>query len=194
MFTKKFERRIYVAATVISSSGLFGFCFLLYALWPTKIVTGYEPNQPIAFSHKLHAGEMQIQCVYCHTGVENGAHATVPPVSTCMNCHKHVHPKDKKGRPSAEITKLKSYWEKKEPILWNKVNDLADFVYFNHSRHISSGVECSECHGKVETMERVRRQNSLKMGWCLECHMQPPKEEETHKKTRAPINCGACHR
>ncbi len=177
MFTKRFERRIYIAVTVALSSGLLGFSFFLYAMWPANIVTGYEPDQPINFSHKLHAGEMKISCVYCHSNVEKGAHATIPPISTCMNCHSQVHPNNRSGQPSEEINLLKKHWEEKTPIQWEKVNDVADFVYFNHSRHISSGVTCNECHGPIETMTVVRRQNSLKMGWCLDCHNTPKKQE-----------------
>ena len=97
MFSRKFERRIYIAVAVLAFSAALGVSFGAYVLWPERREAGYEPAQPIHFSHKLHAGELQIDCLYCHGGAEKGAHAGVPPVSTCMNCHAEVQPKDNEG-------------------------------------------------------------------------------------------------
>jgi hypothetical protein len=231
MFTKTFERRIYLLLVILLGSGAVGATFGFYALWPANVEQGYEPEQPIAFSHALHAGsgkytgrdgtlkrQLQIECVYCHSNVEDGPQATVPPVSTCMNCHSevqtkveqiltddHHHPlKDENGVTKTEmvlqpeLAKLLDYYENEKPIEWVKVNDLADFVFFDHSRHIAAGLDCTECHGPVDKMERVRRENSLKMAWCLECHMQEPTEitspEYSEDNYRGPIHCSACHR
>jgi len=198
MFSKKFERRIYIAVGVLVFSGALGVSFGAYILWPERRETGYEPAQPIAFSHKLHAGTLQIDCVYCHSGATSGAHALVPPVSTCMNCHTEVQPKDEQGNIKPEITKLLGYWERSEPIRWNKVHDLADFAYFDHSRHIAADVACQECHGAVEKMEHVRRVHGMKMSWCLNCHKQAPLDMDPavsqERSTRAPIHCTVCHR
>ncbi|MGD2109160.1 MAG: cytochrome c3 family protein [Phycisphaerae bacterium] len=198
MFTKKFERRIYIAVGVLAFSAALGVSFGAYILWPERRETGYEPEQPIHFSHKLHAGTLQIHCQYCHSGAEKGAHATVPEVSTCMNCHTEVQPKDQEGNVKEEIAKLLEYWENSEPIRWNKVTDLADFVYFDHSRHIASGLACQECHGPVEAMDYMRRHHGMKMSWCLDCHKQdptePPPPYAPDRTTRAPINCTVCHR
>ena len=193
MFTKKFERRIYLAFGTVLSSGLFGFCIFLYAMWPSNIVRGYEPEQPIAFSHEIHAGQYKIECIYCHSEVEKGPYATLPPVATCMNCHKYIQPKDRKGEIKPEIQKLLAYWNEKKPIIWNKVNDIADFVYFNHSRHIAVGIDCNQCHGEVETMETMRREYSLKMAFCLDCHLNPA-AKGVKDIEKAPINCSTCHR
>ena len=198
MFSKKFERRVYVAAAVLAASGALGVSFGAYILWPERRETGYEPEQPIPFSHKLHAGTLQIDCLYCHSGAREGAHAYVPSVSTCMNCHSQVQPRDNLGNLKPGIATLLESWQHSEPIRWNKVYDLADFVYFNHSRHLAAGLECQKCHGAVERMEHVRRQHGMKMSWCLNCHKQaPPADDpaiEPGRSTLAPIHCTACHR
>jgi len=195
MFTKNFERRIYIAAGVIGFSLVLGMAFGTYALWPSNLEKGYQPEQPIEFSHAFMAGEYEIDCIYCHSQAEKERFATIPTVSTCMNCHSEIQPKDSQGKVKPHMAKLLEHWERKEPILWEKVSDLADFVYFDHSRHLAGGVECEECHGKVETMERVQRVHSMKMGWCLDCHMQPPTDKTPKgQATRAPIYCTTCHR
>jgi len=198
MFTRAFERRIYVAVAVLVFSGLLGVSFGAFILWPSRREAGYEPEQPIAFSHKLHAGELQIDCLYCHSGADKGAHAWVPPVSTCMNCHSEVRPKDDQGNLKPGIVTLLEHWDQDEPIRWNKVHDLADFVYFDHSRHVGAGLECQECHGPVETRDTMRREYGMKMSWCLECHKQELPEDDPALErgwtTRAPIHCTACHR
>lgn len=195
MFTRAFDRRIRIAAGVIGFSLLVGASFGTYALWPANLETGYAPQQPIEFSHKIMAGDFKIDCRYCHSFAEKGAHATLPTVESCMGCHDVIQPRNPDGSLRPGIVQLLDYWKKKEPIPWVKVNDLADFVYFDHSRHLAGGVTCQECHGPVETMDRVRRENSLKMGWCLACHTQPPPPgAPPHQTTRAPINCNTCHR
>ena len=198
MFSKKFERRIYIAVVVLIFSAALGVSFGAFILWPERRELGYEPVQPIQFSHKLHAGTLQINCLYCHSGAVSGAHALVPPISTCMNCHAEVQPKDSEGRIKPGIAKLLEHWKNAEPIRWNKVNDLADFVYFEHSRHIAAGLTCQQCHGPVETMDHVRREHGQKMNWCLGCHKQPPtnnlKTADPTLTTQAPINCSTCHR
>lgn len=195
MFTKKFERRIYVAAGVIGFSLVLGGAFGTYALWPSNLEVGYQPEQPIDFSHTIMAGDFEIECIYCHSQAEKGRYATTPPTSTCMKCHNEIKVKDTQGNLKPAMVQLFDAWEKKEPIQWAKVHDLADFVYFDHSRHLAEEVECEECHGKVETMDRVERVYSLKMGWCLECHREPPTERTPEgQATRGPIHCSACHR
>jgi hypothetical protein len=198
MFSRKFERRVYLAVCVLSFSGALGVSFGAYVLWPERRETGYMPEQPIRFSHALHAGTLQIDCLYCHWGADSGPQALVPSVSTCMNCHKEVQPKDDEGDLKPEIGKLLAHWERSEPVRWNKVYDLADFVYFDHSRHVTAGVACQECHGPVETMEYMRREHGMKMSWCLRCHKQAPPATTTaieqEPATRAPIHCTACHR
>jgi hypothetical protein len=198
MFTRRFDRRVRIAAAVLSGSVALGFGFGAFALWPSNLETGYEPAQPIAFSHKVHAGDMQIDCLYCHTGASKGAQATVPRLSVCMNCHSEVRPVDERGEIKPDIAVLIDRWENKEPVRWNKVNDLADFVFFDHSRHLHAGVDCRECHGPVETMERIERVYGLKMRWCLECHRRSPPPEQPGTRPgqpeRASVECVTCHR
>jgi mono/diheme cytochrome c family protein len=134
-------------------------------LMDVGVQTGYAPTQPIAFSHKLHAGKYQIDCQYCHTGVRKGKSANIPSANICMNCHGEI----KRGSP--EIQKIYAAIEKNEPIKWVRVHNLQDFVYFNHAQHVQVGqIECQQCHGEVEKMEVVQQRSPLTMGWCIDCH------------------------
>ncbi len=128
---------------------------------------GYSPAQPIAFSHRLHAGENQIACLYCHYGARTSRHAGIPSASVCMNCH------DLLEKQTAEIERIREAVQLQRPLLaWVKVHNLPDYVYFNHSRHVGAGVACQRCHGRIEEMERVAQAMPLTMGWCLECHRE----------------------
>jgi len=175
VFTRQFYRRIRVAAVTVAFALLTGVSFGAYALWPANLETGYQPRQPIEFSHAVMAGKHEIDCRYCHSEAEKGPHAGIPPVSTCMKCHLEIQTKDARGELKPEIAKLNEHWMSGEPILWEKVYDLADFVYFDHSRHLTpaAGLDCVDCHGEVEKMDRVERVYSLKMAWCLDCHRDP---------------------
>jgi hypothetical protein len=147
---------------------------------------GYEPEQPIAYSHALHAGELKLDCQYCHFGAEKSRHAGVPPVNVCMNCHSQVR------RESPEIAKIVRAMETGQPIAWTKVHRLPDFVYFNHARHLTAGLACQRCHGPVETMVRVQQVETMSMGWCLDCHRNPPDGPEG-ARLAPPTDCAACH-
>jgi hypothetical protein len=195
VFSRKFDRRFRLLVAVFLLSSVCGVAFGVYALWPGRREAGYEPDQPIRYSHRLHAGTLKIECRYCHWNVDTSPHVAVPRLSTCMKCHAQVQPKDSTGAVRREIAKLLAAWEKKEPVLWEKVHILADFCFFDHSRHIAAGLECRQCHGSIETMERVRRQNPMVMGWCLGCHRDPPPEAKlSDGRTRAPEFCNSCHR
>ncbi|MEK6625230.1 MAG: cytochrome c3 family protein [Bdellovibrionota bacterium] len=149
---------------------------------------GYEPEQPVKYNHKLHAGDYQIPCLYCHFAAEKGRHAGIPPVELCMNCHKRVLP----DRP--EIAKLKDALSTGKTIEWIKVHHFPDFAYFNHSQHVSVGkVTCQECHGPVETMVKVRQENMLNMGWCLDCHRSKGIAAPTDHKNAGASDCARCH-
>jgi hypothetical protein len=134
---------------------------------PENSAIGYAPTQPVPYSHALHAGELGIDCRYCHTGVETTAKATIPPTATCMNCHQTVR------TTSPLLDVVRNSAATGEPIPWVRVHDLPDFVYFNHAGHIQSGVGCVSCHGRVDRMEVVEQTEKLTMGWCLECHRDP---------------------
>lgn len=128
---------------------------------------GYQPKQPVEFSHKVHAGDLGMDCRYCHNTVERSAFAAVPPSQTCMNCHTKV----KADQPL--IAPLKTAFETDQPLAWVKVHNLPDYAYFNHSVHLAAGVGCSSCHGRVDQMPRVTQRQPLSMGWCLDCHRDP---------------------
>lgn len=134
--------------------------------------------QPIAFSHKLHAGDYKIACEYCHSYARRSPVAGVPTVQLCIGCHKIT------ALNKPEVQKLRGYWERKEPIPWIGIHDLPDFVIFTHKRHVLKDIECQACHGPVETMDQVRQVSSLEMGWCVSCH----------KERKADIDCLSCHK
>ncbi len=136
------------------------------------MVASEGPEQPIPFSHRFHSQELQMQCEYCHGGTEESVVAVIPPVELCMGCHRIV------GAQLEVIQRLQGYWERGEPVPWERVYKSPDFVQFPHRAHIRSQVECEECHGKVEEMDRVYQYSSLKMGWCLECHWEPGEETD----------------
>ncbi len=130
---------------------------------------GVPVEQPIAFKHNLHAGQLGIDCRYCHSSVEVAANANIPPTEVCMTCHSQI----RVGAPA--LAGVAASWNNDAPITWNRVHNLADFVYFNHSAHINNGVGCSECHGRVDEMEGIWKAEAMTMGWCLECHRSPEK-------------------
>jgi len=123
--------------------------------------------QPVPFSHDHHTEAMGISCLYCHTSVEESAFAGVPPTATCMNCHKQI------WNDSPMLEPVRESFRSGEPIQWARVNDLPDFVYFNHSIHVTKGMGCVTCHGRVDKMPLLRQAVSLQMEWCLECHRAP---------------------
>jgi menaquinone reductase, multiheme cytochrome c subunit len=185
---------------------------LYYGISPQAMDIGYEPKQPVPYSHRLHAGELGIDCRYCHNTVERSAFASVPPTETCMNCHTTIRPDSDKLLPVREShdTGL--------PVQWIRVHDNPDFVYFNHSAHVTRGVGCVECHGRVDKMDEVYQAKALSMAWCLGCHRDPdthlrPPEEVTNMQWVAPgdpaaygaklrkerdinppTDCSTCHR
>ncbi len=137
------------------------------------IQQGYAPKQPIAFSHKLHAGEHQINCNYCHTTVYESKSASIPSANICMNCHSQIKTE------SAEIQKIYRAIERNEPIQWVRIHNLPDLAYFNHSQHTQvGGVECQTCHGPIEEMDVVYQYSPLTMGWCIDCHRETPLNTE----------------
>lgn len=136
---------------------------------PEYTDVGYQPLQPVAYSHKLHAGDLGLDCRYCHTSVETGATASVPPTQTCMNCHSLVKP------DSEKLKTVVDSWVTGKSIEWIRVHKVPDYAYFNHSIHIQSGVGCITCHGNVAQMDEIRLSATLSMGWCLDCHRDPGK-------------------
>ncbi len=201
-----------ILLVVIIPAGLGAIGFFWYYGSPEYTDVGYRPVQPVDYSHKLHAGDLGIDCRYCHVGVEQGAIATVPPTQTCMNCHKLIK------QDSDKLKLVRESWATGRPIEWVRVHNLPDFAYFNHSIHIDRGVGCVSCHGNVAEMEVVTQSEPLSMGWCLDCHRNPaenlrPVSEITNmkwempeghkkfadnliknKKINPPTDCSGCHR
>lgn len=161
--------------------------------------SGYQPIQPINFSHKVHAGDNKINCTYCHSAADKSKVAGIPTAANCMNCHTQVLP------DSPEVQKIVKAIKDERPIEWVKVNDLPDHVVFNHSRHVTAGVNCNTCHGEVETMDQISQFSTFSMGSCISCHRthqgvildangEPQiTTEKTQKRLMAPTDCSACH-
>lgn len=132
-----------------------------------NLEVGYQPVQPVEYSHKLHAGDLGMDCRYCHATVERSNMAAVPPTETCMNCHAKVR------TDSLKLLAVRESYANDRPIPWVRVHALPSFVYFDHSAHVSAGVGCSTCHGRVDQMPRVRQVQPMSMGYCLDCHRDP---------------------
>lgn len=207
----KVPKKIQLAIIVVVTGIVFGFW---YFGSPDYLEVGYAPEQPIPFSHDLHAGQLDIDCRYCHGDVELSAAASVPSSQTCMTCHETIE------ADSPDLAPLRESWETGDPIEWIRVHKLPEHSYFNHSIHINAGIGCDSCHGRVDRMERVMKKESMSMSWCLDCHNNPeeqlrpvdevtnlgwePPSEEYQKEFGemmvskrnivAPVYCNACHR
>ncbi len=154
-------------AVVLGGVPIYVIALVYYGFSPGTRNVGYRPDQPVPYSHALHAGDLGMDCRYCHTTVESAAHAAIPPTQTCMNCHKLIKAESEK------LALVRESYESGMPVEWVRVHALPDFVYFNHSAHVRRGVGCVSCHGRVDKMEVVTQVESLTMGWCLECHRRP---------------------
>ena len=186
------------------------------AVWywfsPEFTDVGYQPEQPVEFSHRLHAGELEISCYYCHSTVERAAVATVPATRVCMNCHQLVA----RDKPSLEPVRKSA--SSGQPLQWVRVHKVPEYAYFPHAPHVRAGVGCSSCHGDVAQMDRVQQVEPLSMGWCLDCHRdaaphlraadeltdtawQPPADQAARaakwmaeRAVAPPVDCSGCHR
>jgi hypothetical protein len=194
-------------------AGLLVLGLVIYSRSPYPAFAHKSPDQPIPFNHALHVG-LKIDCRYCHSSVEQSAFAGIPPTQTCMTCHSQV------VSQSVNLAPLRDSWQSGQPVEWNRVHDLGDFVYFNHSIHVAKGVGCSTCHGQVSQMAKIEQVQPLTMGWCLDCHRAPeqylrPAEEIFNTDWQPPpdqlaqgrqlvqqnniqvsrlTNCSICHR
>jgi len=190
--------------------------FLIGAVWyygsPEYTDVGYRPHQPVPYSHKLHVGELRLDCRYCHATVEVSPVATIPPTKVCMNCH-HVIKRD-----SELLAPIRESLSSGRPMSWVRVHKLPDYAYFNHSVHVRAGVGCASCHGQINEMEEVTQVEPLSMGWCLDCHRSPAphlrpadqvtsmdwfppaNQEELGREIMValdlhpPVDCSGCHR
>lgn len=208
------------AAKVLPFALLITISFVVFVFWywfsPKNLDVGYRPHQPIPFSHKLHASDLKIDCLLCHSMAEKSPHAGVPATQTCMNCHEHQANKN-----SLKLSGLMNSWngggEDGTPIAWKRIHKVGDYAYFDHSAHLSAGVGCVSCHGNIDQMQIVRQEKPLSMGWCIDCHRDPaphlrPVAELTNmqyhqsesykqmaieraKTLKAPVtSCSGCHR
>ena len=171
-------------------------------MWETGVHTGYQPVQPIKFSHQLHAGINKVDCQYCHSGAYKSKNASIPSANVCMNCHNYVQATEKyNGEISPEILKIynaldynpdtKVYGTNQKPIEWVRIHNLPDFAYFNHSQHVKvAGIECQKCHGPIQTMEEVYQYSPLTMKWCINCHRET---EVNHKDNQYYDKLMAAH-
>ena len=181
-----------IAGFLLVVLGAFGYKF---GMDEVGVQQGYAPNQPINFSHKLHAGQYEMDCKYCHSTVEKSKSASIPSLNTCMNCHKYVKADEKyNGKTSPEIQKIydaigydgdnMEYIEgyEQRPIKWIRIHNLPDLAYFNHSQHVVVGnLECQTCHGPVQEMEKVEQFATLQMGWCIDCHRERGIDSENNE-------------
>jgi mono/diheme cytochrome c family protein len=163
------------------SKGFITIASIIFVAWGARacwnnlfyvgVEQGYRPVQPIPFSHKLHAGQYQINCNYCHTGVTKGKQANIPSLNICMNCHSQIKKGPKYGE--AAIAKVVQAYESNTPVKWVRIHNLPDLSYFNHAQHVKvGGLECENCHGQIDTMEVVHQHAPLTMGWCINCHRE----------------------
>ena len=200
------------AAGIVALAAVFLPIFIWYYFSPKYTDVGYKPRQPVPYSHKLHVGELGLDCRYCHAGVEVAAAASVPPTKVCMNCHQMVK------RDSPLLEPIRASFASGTPMHWVRIHKLPEYAYFDHSVHIGAGVGCSSCHGDIAQMEEVRQAEPLSMAWCLDCHRnpdpylrpkdqifvtdwQPPEDQlafaaevRQERKIAPPEDCSACHR
>lgn len=188
------NRLFYVGVAAVVLFGGYMANAMFFVIHPTSINRGHKPEQPIPFSHKLHAGDLKLDCRYCHNTVEVAGHAAVPPSATCGNCHGGkltvpgkdlgaIHPKSMLLKP------VRDALAGGEPVQWVRVHDVPDFVYFNHSAHVARGVSCVSCHGRVDRMETVQQVKTLSMKFCLDCHRDPaPNIRDPKKVTQLDLS------
>jgi len=174
-----------LAGVILGGAPIYLTFLIWYGASPKTTDVGYQPKQPVPYSHALHAGQLGIDCRYCHNTVEQGSHAAIPPTATCMNCHERV------WTNSDKLTPVRQSLATGKPVEWLKVHDLPDYVYFNHSAHVTRGVGCVTCHGRVDEMDEVYQKEPLSMSWCLTCHRAPeqnlrPPEEVTNMTWKPP--------
>ena len=208
--TNTLSRVSIFGAVFIVAGGLWLILEVNRSPWVTRATVVRE--QPIPFSHAHHVGGIGIECRYCHTSVDKSAYAGIPPTKTCMNCHSQI------WAQSPTLEPVRAGYRNDTSIEWTRVNDLPDFVYFNHSAHVNKGVGCSTCHGRVDKMPLMWQQASLQMEWCLACHRNPEKfvrpQEEVYNVAYEPpddqlergrelvkkyrihtrVSCSTCHR
>ncbi len=163
-----------IAVCAGSAAAGVALAFSYYAT-PKALNVGYQPSQPIPFSHKIHVDQLGLDCRYCHSFVDVSGHSNVPTGSTCWNCHQHVQRESPKLAPLHKSMNPTHPGYDGKPIEWVKIHKSPDYVYFNHSAHVNRGISCQTCHGDVNKMEVVYQAQPHSMSWCLDCHRAPEK-------------------
>lgn len=172
-------------------------CGITYYFTPKFWEVGYQPEQPVLYSHQIHVAKLGMDCRYCHTHVEDGRHANIPDTATCMNCHTgevgvggYLNATLWKAHEiNPNLVKVRSAYASGEPIRWKRVHKLPDYAHFPHSVHVKAGISCYSCHGNIHQQAEVRQVQSLSMGWCLECHRAP----EKHMVAADPVGSIGTH-
>jgi len=201
-----------ICVLLLVAGGAWGFHKVYWSNYVTR--ANLPPTQPVQFSHEHHVGGLGIDCRYCHTSVEKSSFAGVPATEICMSCHSQLY------TDAPILAPIRDSLTSGQPVRWNRVHDLPDFVYFNHSIHLNKGIGCSSCHGRVDLMPLTWKVNSLYMKWCLDCHREPerfirdrkeifdmtwqppPNQMERgrmlvasyHVRTQQMTQCSLCHR
>jgi hypothetical protein len=158
--------RLTIFGAVLIAVGLLTIIFTIVRS-PYVTEVGVVREQPVPFSHEHHVGDVGLDCRYCHTSVEDSSFAGIPPTATCMNCHSQLF------AASAMLAPVRVSYSTGKPLEWTRVNDLPDFVYFNHSIHVKKGMGCETCHGRIDEMPLTLQENTLQMEWCINCHRTP---------------------
>ena len=217
------NRIVLVGGILLLLGSVYVVAVAAYGTSPKTTNVGYSPKQPVPFSHKTHVGTLKMDCRYCHTTVDKAAHAAIPATQTCVNCHSAANPDGSVANSaihtnSEKLLGVRESQATGEPIEWERVHDLPDYVYFDHSAHVNRGVSCVSCHGRVDKMEQVYQAETLSMSWCIDCHRKPephlrpqefitqldwlPEEDAETLGARikeelninASTNCSTCHR
>lgn len=217
-FGPQFRTYVGIVALGVMLLGLFGSIGVAYYVTPAYTRVGYAPLQPVSFSHKVHVGQLGMDCLHCHNHVGESPHANIPSTQTCLNCHGQQLGNIKSD--SAALAPLREAQDTGRPLPWVRIHKVPDFAYFNHAVHVKRGVSCVSCHGQINEMEIVSHNQPLSMSWCLDCHRNPEpnlrpadkvtdltwKPADVHEQNAflkhmteevgiaPPTNCSACHR
>ncbi len=178
LFPRWINRLMLLLGAVIAGGGVYAGALGGLLTDPETLNVGYQPEQPVPFSHAIHAGQLKMDCRYCHNTVFDAAHAAVPPTATCINCHSPANTQGATAlaavhQGSKKLAPIHESWTSGRSVAWQRVHNLPEFVYFNHAAHVHAGVSCVSCHGRIDQMEEVYQAKQLSMAWCIECHRNP---------------------
>jgi len=221
IFSRGIDATVRTAAVGLGLSSLLFVGGFYYYVYPQYTRVGYQPEQPVPFSHQIHVGQLGMDCRYCHQHVESSKHASVPNTQVCINCHSSADSgKANIKGTSPLLSQVRESWKSKNPVEWKRIHKLPEYAFFDHSVHVGRGVSCFNCHGQINEMKVVYHAKPLTMGWCLDCHhhldsalrprtetfnplwkgepgKDPQQVSDDLKKllgVNPPAHCGGCHR